>query len=200
MNPNQKREGREAAPPMVVDSPSRRRRMRAPGVRGLLSVAGALAVGISIAVLAAGGSYAYLNVTVPTSASGTISAGSSSLTLKRGADPATSALTLPAAQKMLPGDVVSHTLTLANPGNVPQSITAVVSDDGAWETRIGLGACAGPLGTTALSAAPVSFMTLAAGASQTVCVQIALPANAPVTAMNTGLGYTVTLDGKQVAA
>jgi hypothetical protein len=200
MNPNRKRDGRQAGTHTVISSPSRRRRMRAPGVRALLSIAGALAAGVAMAVLAAGGSYAYLNVTVPTGAGGTVSAGTSSLTLKRGADPATSTLTIPASvyASMLPGDVVSQTLTLANVGDVAQSVSAVATDDGAWETRISPAACAGTLTSAPVSTTAVAFTTLAVGASRSICVQVTLPASAPASAMGTTVGYTLTLSGTQV--
>jgi len=188
MNRTRTHAGREATQQSVVSSPSRRRRVRTPGIRGLLSIAAAIGVGISIAVLAAGGSYAYLNVTVTT--------------LKRGADPATSTLTIPASvyANMLPGDVVSQTLTLANTGDARQAVTALITSDGAWETRIAPAACAGTLMTTALSSTPVSLTTLAAGASQAICVQVVLPVSAPGATMGTSLGYTLTLSGTQVAA
>ncbi|MBN9141355.1 MAG: hypothetical protein J0H23_11065 [Micrococcales bacterium] len=203
MNRTRTHAGREATQQSVVSSPSRRRRVRTPGIRGLLSIAAAIGVGISIAVLAAGGSYAYLNVTVTTGATGsTITAGTSGLTLKRGADPATSTLTIPASvyANMLPGDVVSQTLTLANTGDARQAVTALITSDGAWETRIAPAACAGTLMTTALSSTPVSLTTLAAGASQAICVQVVLPVSAPGATMGTSLGYTLTLSGTQVAA
>jgi hypothetical protein len=176
--------------------------MRMPGIRGLLTMAAGLGVGVSMAVLAAGGSYAYLNVTVPTGAGGTITAGTSGLTLKRGADAATSALTIPATDfaNMLPGDVVSQQLTLANTGNVAQAVTAVASNDGAWETRIATGTCPETLETAALTAAPISLATLGVAASQTLCLQVTLPITAPAGTMGTGVGFTVTLSGSQVAS
>lgn len=201
MNPNLTRRGREASSQTVVSSPSRRR-LRAPGIRGLLSIAGALGAGVSIAVLAAGGSYAYLNVTVPAGASGgTITAGTSSLTLKRGSDAATSTLTIPASTyaNMLPGDVVNQPLTLAGPGNVSQLVTAAITDDGVWETRVATGACTGTLPGAPLTTTPVSLTTLAAGATQTICVQVTLPATAPSAAMGANLSYTLTLSGAEVS-
>lgn len=202
MNPNLTRRGRTASSQTVISSPSRRR-LRAPGIRGLLSIAGALGAGVSIAVLAAGGSYAYLNVTVPTGAAGgTITAGTSSLTLKRGSDAATSTLTIPASAyaNMLPGDVVNQPLTLAGPGNVGQIVTAAITDDGPWETRIATGVCTGTLPGAPLTATPVSLTTLAAGATQTICVQVTLPSGAPASAMGTNLTYTLSLSGSQVAS
>lgn len=201
MNPNLTRRGRRASSQTVISSPSRRR-LRAPGIRGLLSIAGALGAGVSIAVLAAGGSYAYLNVTIPSGASGgTITAGTSSLTLKRGTDAATSTLTIPASTyaNMLPGDVVNQPLTLAGPGNVSQVVTAAITDDGPWETRIATGTCTGTLPSAPLTATPVSLTTLAAGATQTICVQVTLPASAPASAMGANLNYTLALSGAEVS-
>lgn len=203
MNPNQKRAGREASSQTVVTSPSRRRLLRVPGIRGILSIAGALGAGVAIAVLAAGGSYAYLNFTVPTTSGGTLNAGTAGVTLARGTDPATTALTIPASvyQRMLPGDIVNQSLTIANTGTVDLAMVVTATSDGAWETRAQPGACpAGVLPTTAFTTTPVSYGTLPAGTSAAFCLQVVLPAGAPAATENTSISYTVTFDGTQVAS
>ncbi|MFT4029787.1 MAG: hypothetical protein QM675_07920 [Protaetiibacter sp.] len=203
MNPNRTRGGHEAASQLGVSSPSRRRMPRVPGIRGVLSITAALGAGVAAAVLAAGGSYAYLNVTVDAGANGaTITAGTSGLTLQRGSDSASSTLTIPASvyADMLPGDVVSQSLVLANTGSAPQSVTATITSDGAWETRIATGACSGTLSTTALTTTPVALTSLATAASQTICLQVLLPTTAPAATAGTSLSYTLTLSGTQVTS
>ncbi|MCS0500495.1 hypothetical protein [Protaetiibacter mangrovi] len=205
MNPNRRARGRYRAAPGVVSS-SRRRprlRLRLPGIRTLLGATAALSIGVGGAVVAAGGSYAYLNATVAVGDGGSIASGTAALTLTRGAGAATSALTIPAAvyAGMLPGDIVNQSITLTNAGNTTLLVTASATSDGAWDTRVASGACpATQLGTTALGTTPVSYATLAAAGTSTVCLQVVLPASAPAATMNTSITYTVTFDGTQVAS
>jgi len=173
-----------------------------PGIRALLTAVVALSVGVGGAVAAAGGSYAYLNSTATYGSGGTVSSGTAALTLQRGSAAATSALTIPASDyaNMLPGDIVGQPIVLRNAGDVPLAVTVNATSDGAWETRVAPGACpaTGLLGSAALTPTAVNYATLAAGASSTFCLQVVLPASAPASAMNTSLGYTVTLTGTQV--
>ncbi|PZQ91986.1 MAG: hypothetical protein DI534_03340 [Leifsonia xyli] len=207
MNPNRNTRGTHSAPPVVVSS-ARRRRLRAPGIRGVLAAAVALSVGVGAAVVAAGGSYAYLNATASYGSGGTIASGNAALTLTRGTDPATSTLTIPDSvyEKMLPGDIVNQSLTLTNTGTTPLAVTASITSDGAWETRVAPGACptvsGTQLSTAALTSSPTAYgaSSLAAGAASAFCLQVVLPSSAPGGTMNTTLGYTVTFDGTQVAS
>lgn len=186
------------------EAPVPRRRMpRAPGVRGLLATAGAVAAGILVAVLAAGVSLAYLNASAPAGQVATITAGTTSLNLKYGSGTAAQAITIPAStyQKMLPGDVVGVQLDVINVGDVPQTVAATVSATGAWETRVALGTCPSTvLAGAALATTPGGSAPLAVGATQQVCVQVALPIAAAAASENTTLTYTVNFDGTQSAS
>ncbi|WP_144276223.1 hypothetical protein [Demequina sp. NBRC 110053] len=178
-------------------------RRRAPRARGVLATAVALAVGISGAVLAAGGSYAYLNAATPMGDSGTVSSGSARLLVSQGGGAPAGSVSIPASvfQNMLPGDVASRQLVLHNTGVVPLRVSARLDATRAWDVRLAAGTCptttlpGAALGTTSSTV----VTALQPGATATVCLQLVLPTSAPSTTEGTAATYAVTLDGIQVA-
>ncbi|WP_297082420.1 TasA family protein [uncultured Demequina sp.] len=184
-------------------NPVVRTRVRAPSARGLLATAVALVVGISGAVLAAGGSYAYLNATTPAGDAATITAGSAELLVSHGGGTPAQTVAIPATglQSMLPGDRAQRQFVLHNTGVVPLDVSAFTLESTAWELRAASGACGG----AALPGAPLDGVSttivpsLAAGATATVCLEVRLPAAAPAGSENSSGSFTITLDGIQVA-
>lgn len=173
----------------------------------ILGAAGALAAGVLGATLAAGGSYAYLNATATVSASGgTITAGTAALLLQLGAGTPAASVTPPASQyaNMLPGDIVNQVITVSNTGHAALNVTAAVSADGAWETRLVTGACPAA-GTVipgaALTTTPSTSGYIVAGASAAICVQVVLPTAAPAAGTEAGTAsFVLTLDGTQATS
>ena len=102
---------------------------------------------------------------------------------------------------MLPGDIVGVQVNVINVGDVPQTIGASVSAAGAWETRIATGTCPTTvISGAALTTTSVGATPLAVGATQSVCVQVALPATAAAASENTTFTYTVNFAGTQSAS
>jgi hypothetical protein len=96
-----------------------------PTMRQLVGGTAALMGGVLIATSMAGGTYAFLNSQVKTSAV-TISSGSLTLTVQYGSTAAGSTTAIPAASwtNMLPGDVVGQQFTLASTGSATSNVTA----------------------------------------------------------------------------
>ncbi|QEO14084.1 hypothetical protein FLP10_06340 [Agromyces intestinalis] len=184
-------------------SPTRptRARLRAPGVRAVLSGAGAMLVGVLAAVLMAGGSTAFLTATTPVGTSGTLMAGTSNLLIGEGANAPAQSVTIPAGvyQGMLPGDFIGHQLILHNTGDVEVEISMSLSSVSAWETRVATGACpATVLPGAALGPTPVVLVSdVAAEATVTVCLQLLLPLTTPASTENTSASFTVVFDSRQ---
>jgi hypothetical protein len=178
-----------------------RRKFRAPRARSLLATSGALAAGVSLAVLGAGVSYAFLNASSAVSANGAVmTAGTSGLNLQYGAGTAGPSVTIPAAafQNMLPGDIVGVQLNVINVGDVPQTIGAAVSAANAWQIRIAAGTCPSTvLAGAALSTTTAGAIPLALGATQTICVQAVLPTTAAAASENTSSTFTINFTGSQ---
>lgn len=185
------------------ETAAHRRKFRAPRMRGLLATSGALAAGISVAVLAAGVSFAYLNSSAPAGQAGTITAGSSGLNLQYGSGTAATSVTIPATafQNMLPGDFVGVQVNVINVGNVPQTIGAAVSATSAWEIRIAAGACpATAITGAALTTTSAGAIPLALGATQSICLQVVLPSTAVAGSENSSVNFTVNFTGTQSAS
>lgn len=170
--------------------------------RGVLTATAAIAVGIVVAVGATAGSYAYLNATSSVGQEGVrVTASTALITLQRGIDPPTSALLIPAAvYRMLPGDIVNQTLTVADSGMVELALYASVTDDGPWETRLALGACpaSGVLSGAALGVQGRLFATEARNSGELICLQVLLPASVSASVENTAVTFTVTIDAVQI--
>jgi hypothetical protein len=176
-------------------------------VSSILASAATIGFGVVVAVSGTSGTFAYLSTQAQVG-SATVTAGSTSLTVAYGSGTASSAGTIPATawSTMLPGDVVSQEITVANPGNAKLAVTdhlyAAISY---YEVRDALGTCAtATIPTTALGTSAVTLTTLAAGASAVVCVQVKLLTSAPSNLQPasaspiTPAPFKVVFDGTQV--
>jgi hypothetical protein len=174
--------------------------------RRLLFAATAIGAAVAIAVAGAGASYALWTSTAPLNG-GTISAGSTSLTVNGVQDYAVT----PGAT-VGPGNPVFTTLVLANTGTSPvvprATTTAYAQTKGLADN---LTVTVAPLksgdrcdgGLPAGAPAPlVGFSTpleaIPAGASARVCFGLALAAAAPATVQGGTASFTITIDAVQV--
>jgi hypothetical protein len=190
----------------VLDDGSRPsiRRMRiglrvTPG--RIAATAAAILLGVFVAAGTAAGSFAYLSASAPVGAASTVNAGTSSLTLQSGANPAGTSITLPATvwNRMLPGDIVGQTVTVANTGDTPLAVSARLNATSAWEFRVATGACpVGQIPGAALSTTSTAWATVNAGASSTMCIQAVLPTSAANAVQGTNPVLSLIVDGVQV--
>lgn len=173
-----------------------RHRAEAPGspvTAILLSTMVLLAV-VTMALSGMGGTYAYLNAeqTVAlsgTSASANLTAGTATLTVD------STAITL---TRLYPGDARLSSVTVSNTGAVAlalsvSSITGPTAANGVLAT-VAAGACPGT-GTGVSSGA--LGVTVAAGASTTVCLAVSMAASAPSGAQSLSTSITAQITGTQ---
>lgn len=187
-----------------VAAPRRSSSRRSP-IRRLLSASAGLLAGVAIAVIAAGGTYAYLSSTATVPSGARLTAGSAALSVS-------TPLSLPTTA-LYPGFAVAGSAVVTNTGTVPlvlrsQGLTPpAVGTPFTGALTVGVAVVANAAAcTTAVSptvsgtfAAPPSgdLGTLAVGASATVCVRASLPAAAPANAANTGsASFAVLVDGR----
>jgi hypothetical protein len=178
------------------------RRLRAPrirvGVRALLASAGAVLAGVLIAVAGTTGSFALWNQAAPI-ADASVASGSLGLTVKYGSGAAGSTAAIPTASwsSMLPGDYVGQQITVASTGTVAGTLTATLSATTPYQIRIAAGSCPSTLmSTAALTTTASALGTIAAGASQNYCVQVALPASAASSVSGTSSPFTITIGAR----
>ncbi len=169
-------------------------------IRQVIGGAAALMGGVLIAASMAGGTYAFLNSQVKTSAV-TVSSGSLTLTVQYSSGAASATATIPATvwTNMLPGDFVGQQFTIASTGSATSNITARLSTATAWDIRIAPGSCP----ATQLTSTPLTTMAgaqgqIAPGTNSVVCVQATLPASAPVSAEATTAPFSILIDATQV--
>jgi hypothetical protein len=165
------------------------------GVRALLASAGAVLAGVLIAVAGTTGSFALWNHAAPI-ADASVTSGSLGLTVKYGSGAAGSTAAIPTASwsSMLPGDYVGQQITVASTGSVAGSLTARLSATTPYQIRIAAGSCPSTLmSTAALTTTASALGTIAAGASQNYCVQVALPASAAASVSGTSSPFTITI-------
>lgn len=181
---------------------TRNHRLRAPrirlGVRALLASAAAVLAGILIAVAGTAGSYALWNQAAPI-ADTTVTSGSLGLTIKHGSGAAGSSATLPTGNwtNLLPGDFADQQVTLANTGNATGTLTARLGTATPYQIRLASGPCPGTqLTATPLSTTAGAVGTIAGGASQTMCVQVALPITAASNVSGTSSSFTLTIEAR----
>ncbi len=176
---------------------------RVPRIRGPLTAVGTLLGAVVLATSAAGGSYAFLTATSPIGAGATIKAGTSSISLQLPGGSAQQSVTLPGPISMLPGDIKNYAVTVLNSGNTSLSLAvSLTASDAAWETRVATGNCpsSGLLAGSALSVGtPVNYDTLAASASDTICLQLSLPATVPANTSGSSVNFSVAINGTQVS-
>ncbi len=154
----------------------------------LLAATATLVVACSLGILAAGGTYAYLNASAVASTSAILKAGTASLSLSAGA------VNL---ANIYPGQTRTGVYTVTNTGDVAltlavASITGTSAANGLVAT-LGAGTCSG----TQTSSGPLSVPTLAKGATTTICLTVSMPTTAPVSARNLTSSVTVVVEGVQ---
>lgn len=167
----------------------------------IAATAAAIMLGVLAAAGTAAGSFAYLSASAPIGTASTVTAGTSSLTLQSGANPAGTAITLPASvwDRMLPGDIVGQTVTVANTGDTPLAVSTRLSATSAWQIRVATGACPGTqIAGAALTTTSTAWTTIASGASSTLCIQAVLPTTAANSVQGTTAVVSLVVDGVQV--
>lgn len=194
--------GRRARPAHAVARRPRR-------AHRLLGAAGAAAVGVLLAVLAAGGSYASLNSSASARPAAVLKAGNAALAV-------TTPLGLPSTP-LYPGLTVRGSAVVQNTGTIPLQlrVAGLTRTSGATDFAAALtvgvavgasaAACAAgftPTWSGTFAAAPAGSLplpALAVGASAVICVSVTLPTSAPATAAGAAAtSFTVLLDGRQL--
>lgn len=177
-------------------SARRRRSILTAALSGIV----ATAIAVVLAVAGSGATYAILS-------SNTVAMPSTAIT----AGTATINVSTPAAFTLLtPGVVQARSVTVTNTGNTALGLTvesASFSGTLAASTNVALlsGAvtCDGASGTTVWTRTPAAAptgsigVTLAAGASTTLCLTMTVASDAPATAAKTSMNASITLGGKQ---
>ena len=141
-------------------------------------------------VLAVGVSAGSLAMWVNT---GTVSAGSvDSATIGL---TASSSFTSASWSNMLVGETVRQPFTLTNTGTVDLALTATATSTTGFEIRVASGACSVQLTGPAATPSATTLAPLAAGASATVCLEVALVSGAVAASQSP---FVVTITGDQV--
>jgi hypothetical protein len=185
------------------------RLLAAMSLRSIALAVTALLTAICLAILGAGGSYAFLNSKAPIAA-GTLQSGTAALTV--------SAVTLPTAG-MSPGTTVYGAATVTNAGNVPLAIrivsltpptNAAAITNLTPSLSLGLAvvknaaACttgSTPTWSTLLNATPTGASlgtTVPVGGSAVLCISVALALTAPSAAQGlSAANFAIVIDGIQ---
>lgn len=171
-----------------------RPRITFPTIKGLLRTTAFVALSAIIGVSTAAGSYAFLTRSASAPAS-TIQAGSLGLTINGATN-----YSLDGAPwtSLLPGDVVSRQVSVANTGTTPATVTVrtVASTSGVIEVRVKSGACSGIITSASSTTTPTILPgNLAGGASITVCIQVSLTS---VAVQNQSTPFTMTFTSDQM--
>lgn len=188
-------------------APSRR---RSHGGRGAALAAGGLAIA-AVTGMQAGGTFALWSAIAPVKAT-TITSGTAGLTVN---GQAAATLTGLDSTKLGPGGAVASSMTLANTGTTPLTVSVsngVVTADTkglAVELTVRLvglppascspaapGGVAGRIAGFTSSGAP---LFIPPGATATVCLVVALDADAPATVQGGATSFRLTFTGTQVA-
>lgn len=167
----------------------------------IAATAAAILLGVFAAAGTAAGSFAYLSASAPVGTASTVTAGTSVLTLQQGAGVPSSSITLGATvwNRMLPGDIVGQTVTVANTGDTPLAVSTRLSVTSAWEFRVASGACpVTQIPGAALTTTSSAYATIAAAANSTMCIQAVLPTTALDSAQGTNPVLQLIVDGVQV--
>jgi hypothetical protein len=175
-------------------------------LRSMIAATITLILAVGVAVMAAGGSYALWNKSVPTGSAATLTAGTANLTV--------STLSLPTTP-LAPGRTIYGSAALANTGDVPLSLTATLSAPTSstafsqdltvgFSTATTAAGCATATFTstaTFSAASAATFGTLPTAASAQppyLCVSLTLASAAPTTAQGqTASTFGITISGVQ---
>lgn len=166
------------------------------GVRALLASTGAILAGLLVAVAGTTGSYALWNHAAPI-ADASVSSGSLGLTVKYGSGAAGSTTAIPTASwsSMLPGDYVGQQITVTSTGTATGNLTARLSAATPYQIRLASGTCPSSLLSSAvLTTTAASAGSITAGASRTLCVQVALPSAATSSVSGTSSPFTIVIE------
>jgi hypothetical protein len=169
--------------------------------RAILAACAAFGVAISIALAAAGGTYAYFSSTAPLNA-GTLTSGASDLTIQNLASYPIAGFDTTA---LLPGASVftSTPLTVRNTGDASLSVTQGAASFGAAKVindylTIKVGRVTGSTCTAGSGTVLGSGYTLAAQATMKVCVTVTLSSSSPGTVAGQSTSFAIPLDAVQV--
>lgn len=179
---------------------------RRPALR-MLQTAAAGSVAVAIAVIAAGGTYAFYSDSATTASGMTLTAGNAALSV-------TSPLAVPATA-LYPGLTVAGTAAVRNTGTVPLQLrvagltppASATAFSGALVVGVSAvattGACTAattPARSGTFTAVPTGAFggVVAPGATSLVCVTVTLPASAPAGAAGAGAAsFSLAVNGVQ---
>ncbi|HNP14841.1 MAG: hypothetical protein KF739_01775 [Cryobacterium sp.] len=170
-----------------------RRRLRLPGIKGLLLTTALIGAASVLGVSTAAGSFANWNRS-DTVAASTLRAGSLGLTINGSANYALGGTPW---SSLMPGDVASQQVSVKNTGTTPATVTVSTAAGSApIEVRVKSGACSGTIAGPSSTTTPTTLSgTLAGGATITVCIQVTLTNAA---AQNQSAPFTMTFTANQV--
>ncbi|QAV70274.1 hypothetical protein ESZ53_07360 [Salinibacterium sp. UTAS2018] len=160
------------------------------GTFGAIKALAIVAIAVSIGLVGTGGTYAYLNASATAAPGATVTAGTAGLKVS------SQALNWSA---LAPGKTVTGTFTVTNTGDVPLVLSAAIaakmtpsSATNPFTITVANGACP----TSGVPSGTLNS-TVAAGASTSACLVVALPANAPASAQSASAAITATISGVQ---
>ncbi|MGV8884217.1 MAG: hypothetical protein ACOH1T_01335 [Microbacteriaceae bacterium] len=156
-------------------------------LRGALIFASAVALGL----LGTGTSYAFLNAAAPAAPTGTLQSGTATLAVSAGAVTLTN---------LYPGISRNGTFTVSNTGDVPLqlSVTSFTGPTAANGLSASLAPGVCPAGVAAGQVASGNVGSpLAVGATTSVCLTVAMSANAPAAMAGTTTTVTASILGTQ---
>lgn len=140
-------------------------------LRSLTAVSVSIAVGIGVAVATSGVTLALWRDTAPIPA-GTVTSATLAVTATESFDDSL-------WTNLLVGEKKRQTFTVTNTGNIPVNLSATATAAPGFEVRLARSACTADLtGLAATQQQPRALATLAAGATATVCAEVAVVAGA----------------------
>jgi predicted ribosomally synthesized peptide with SipW-like signal peptide len=174
-------------------------------IRSLFTTAGLLAVGLLVAVVSAGGTYALWNNTAPVAAA-TVTTGKSGLTVND--DPSTFSVDL-SMSTLLPGKSVvpAAPIRLKNVGDTALNVTApsiTYTSGAALEPYLTIAMTTTTAATCTVSAdsaplpASIAPIPLAIGQTVTVCLEVRLGTNTLSSLQGASATFLINLNATQV--
>ncbi|AYG04166.1 SipW-dependent-type signal peptide-containing protein [Gryllotalpicola protaetiae] len=174
-----------------------------------------VSTGIIVGFAGTGGTYAAWNSSATVSGA-TITTGSTTIVVGKGANPtfASSYALGPVSNAIGPGDTAASSFTVKNTGTTPVTLSATITLSTqandltnalsagvvAVPTEASCSSASGTANTPLASPAPIDITHVAAGATQSLCLLLTLPATAPNAAQGQTAPFTLTLTGTQAAS
>ncbi len=152
---------------------------------GLLATAAALIVASSLGVLAAGGTYAYINASSAVVGTATLTAGTASLATSEGAVDFAA---------LYPGQSRTGVYTVTNTGDAPLAL-AIASITGTTPVNGLVATIGGTCTSTQYTSGSFDAPTLAPGEATSLCLTVSMPVTAPASARGVTSPIVVTLTG-----